>query len=65
MTTITITMADDRLEQLRQLAQQLDVSTDELIHISIDELLSRPEEDFLNAAQYVLDKNEDLYQRLA
>ena len=65
VTTLTISMTDDRLEQLQQLAHQLNVSADELVRISIDELLSRPKEDFLDAAQFVLDKNEELYQRLA
>jgi predicted transcriptional regulator len=65
MTSITIALPDDRLEQLRELAKQLNISTEELIRISIDELLSKPGSDFRQATKYVLDKNDELYRRLA
>jgi hypothetical protein len=41
------------------------VSLEYLLQISVGEKLARLEEDFLAAAKYVLEKNKDLYQRLA
>ncbi len=65
MTSITIALPDDRLEQLQELAKQLNISTEELVRISIDELLSKPDSDFQQAVEFVLDKNDELYRRLA
>lgn len=38
---------------------------EELVRVSIEELLSRPDEAFERAVEYVLEKNAELYQRLA
>lgn len=65
MTTITISLPDDRLRALKKLSRRLNVSPEELVRISIDELLTRPEETFQQAVEHVLEKNAQLYQRLA
>lgn len=65
MTTITISLPDDSLEALKKLSERLDVSPEELVRVSIEELLTRPEESFEQAAGYVLKKNSQLYKRLA
>jgi len=65
MTTITITLPDERLRELKEIASQLKVSPEELVRTSIEELLTRPTEDFQHAADYVLKKNAELYERLA
>ncbi len=64
MTTITVTLSEEHLSQLQQTAAQFGVSPEELARLSIEELLSRPSEEFSRAANYVLGKNQDLYQRL-
>ncbi len=65
MNSITITLPDDRLRALRQLSQQLNIAPEELVKVSIEDLLSRPEDAFQRAMAYVLDKNRELHQRLA
>ncbi|MCP9468976.1 MAG: hypothetical protein NNA31_03135 [Nitrospira sp.] len=65
MTTITIALSDDRLQKLQQIATLLQVAPEELVRISVEELLSRPEEEFRKALEHVLQKNAELYQRLA
>jgi hypothetical protein len=65
MSSITVAIADDRLAKLREAAARLNVSPEELVRVSIEELLSRPEEDFRRAVDYVLKKNAGLYKRLA
>ena len=37
----------------------------DLILLSIEEILARPDEDFRKASDYVLQKNAELYRRLA
>lgn len=65
MTTITIALSDDRLQKLEQIAMLLQVTPEELVRVSVEELLSRPEEEFRKVLDYVLQKNAELYQRLA
>jgi len=65
MTTITITLPDDRLLKLKERATRLSVSPEELVRVSIEELLSRPDEAFQRAVDHVLKKNAELYRRLA
>lgn len=65
MTTITITLPDDRLLELKERATRFSISPEELVRVSIEELLSRPDEAFQRAVNYVLEKNAELYRRLA
>jgi hypothetical protein len=52
-------------EKLRQEAERLGVSPDELARAAVADLLAVRDEDFSVAAERVLRKNEDLYRRLA
>jgi hypothetical protein len=65
MSTITIQLPDDRMQQLQKLAQDAKMPAEELLRARVEEWLNAPDEDFLKAAHYVLKKNEELYQRLA
>jgi len=65
MNTITVTIPHDRLSKLKEIAARFKITPEDLVRVSIEELLTRPEEAFQQAAQYVLDKNSDLYRRLA
>ena len=65
MTTITISLPDDRLQKLKEIAMRLNIVPAELVRISIEELLTRPEEEFQRVLEYVLNKNAELYRRLA
>lgn len=65
MVTITVTLSEDRLEKLQNLAKQFNISTEELLRVSFEELVARPQEDFQKALEYVLDTYKELYKRLA
>ncbi len=65
MESITISLPDDRLLRLREKATHLRVSPEELVRVSIEELLTRPDPAFQDAVTYVLKKNAELYRRLA
>ncbi len=65
MSTITIALSDDRLQKLREIATRLQVAPEDLVRVSIEEWLTRPEEEFQQALAYVLNKNAELYRRLA
>lgn len=65
MSTLTITLSDDRFAKLREIADRFNIKPEELARASIEELLTRPDESFQKAADYILHKNVELYRRLA
>jgi len=65
MSAITITVPDDRLTELKRLASRLRVTPEELVRVSLEDLLDRPDEAFEQAVDRVLKKNAELYRRLA
>jgi antitoxin FitA len=65
MSTLTITLSEDRLAKLREIADRFNIKAEDLARVSIEELLTRPEESFQHAADYILNKNAELYRRLA
>jgi len=56
MSTIMITLSDERLLRLKELAKAAKLAPEDLIQASIEEWLSRPKDDFAQAANYVLQK---------
>lgn len=65
MTTITIELPAERIRQLQQRAAELGITLEELVELSIHDVLTRPSDAFQDAADYVLKKNAELYRRLA
>jgi len=65
MSTLTIALSEERLQKLEEIARRFQIAPEELVRVSIDELLSLPEEDFRRAVDLVLNKNAELYRRLA
>lgn len=61
--SIDITGADERA--LTDAAQRLKVPADELAAAAVRDLLTRRDEEFERAAERVLEKNRELYRRLA
>jgi len=65
MNAITITLPNERLMKLREIAARFGVTPEELVRLSVEELLTRPDQAFEDAVSHVLGKNKELYQRLA
>jgi len=61
MITLTISLPEDLLQQLKERAAQLRVGPEELVRASIEELLTRPDEEFQRALSYGLNKNPELW----
>ncbi|WP_437225482.1 DNA-binding protein [Planctomicrobium sp. SH661] len=57
----------DESESIRfcEAAERLGVTEEELLRASVEEKLLRLDQVFRSAAEYVLEKNEELYRRLA
>lgn len=65
MTSITIALPDELMEKLQDLARRHNVAPEDLVRASVEELVAAPEEFFQEAINYVLEKNKELYKRLA
>ena len=65
MNQITIKLSQEQYQQLQQIANQQDISPEKILESKIAEWLQESQTDFNQAANYVLTKNSELYQRLA
>jgi hypothetical protein len=65
MGTITIMLPDERLRKLEDRAADLGITIEELVRLSVDELLAKSDEAFEQAVSRILEKNRELYERLA
>lgn len=65
MSDITVTVPEAQLTQLKEKAARLGLTVMDLVLLSIEEILAQPDEDFRQAADYVVHKNAELYRRLA
>ncbi len=62
---MNIELSASEVELLTSTAMRLGVRPEELARAALTDALSRDEDEFCKAAEYVLSKNRDLYQRLA
>ena len=62
---ITVTLQDEHLARIRELARGQDTTPEEWLRVYIETLLADPQTTFEKAAKFVLEKNQELYRRLA
>lgn len=62
---ILLELDEEQSQRLERVARELEVDANELAKAAINDLVSRPADDFDRAVRYVLDKNGELYRRLA
>ena len=65
MASITIDLSDSQFQKLQNLARVHGIATEVLLKASLEDWLSPQKGDFVNAADYVVSKNAELYRRLA
>jgi predicted transcriptional regulator len=65
MTTLSIPISDEISKRLQEIAQREGISSEDLARAGLEDWLTRPRPDFLEAVRYVLEKNRELYRRLA
>ncbi|MEX1051600.1 MAG: hypothetical protein WEC54_08600 [Gemmatimonadales bacterium] len=63
--TITIPLSDEAERRLAEVARRLNVPAQELAAAAVGDLLAQSLPDFEAAAARVLEKNRELYRRLA
>jgi len=62
---ISLSLDDEQSTRLEELARDLGVDASELAKAAVNDLLTRPADDFDRAAKFVLEKNRELYRRLS
>ena len=62
---MSIDLPESQVEKLRREADRLGIQPEELASAAVVDLLNRETQDFEQAAEYVLRKNQELYRRLA
>ena len=65
MTRITVEIDDNKAAILEDKAKKSGLLPEQFVSASIEDLISQPEPDFEEAMRKVLDKNRELYERLA
>lgn len=65
MASITIDLSDSQFQKLQDLASVHGIAIEVLLKASLEDWLNLQKGDFVNAADYVLEKNAELYRRLA
>lgn len=65
MATLNLTLSDVAFDRLRAHAARFGVTPEEMARRVLEAWLDQPTEDFAVVARYVLDKNAELYRRLA
>lgn len=65
MASITIDLSDNQFQKLKDLANAHGISPELLLKVSLEDWLNLQKGDFVDAADYVLKKNTELYRRLA
>ena len=62
---LSIDLSEGQVERLRDEARRRGVEPEQLALAAVADLLASQGEDFDTAAKYVLEKNAELYRRLA
>lgn len=65
MAHITISLSEEQMKQLRQLADRLGVPTEDLVRVGVEDMLTGLDDDVVAHVERILAKNQELYDRLA
>ncbi len=63
--TLTLELDENQILQLQAIASRLNVSIADLAKAAINDLIAKPDSEFEQAVSRVLEKNAELYRRLA
>jgi hypothetical protein len=64
VTSITLDLSDAQFQKLQDLATVYGIALEDLLKASLEDWINSQKSEFVDAANYVLAKNAELYQRL-
>jgi hypothetical protein len=62
---LAIDLSASQAERLRERAKSLGLSPEDLARAAVTDLLNNPDDEFRKAAEVILQRNAELYRRLA
>jgi len=65
MATININIDENKIKLLQLKAEEFGLSLNDLINATFNDLISKPDEEFTNAVNHIINKNKKLYEKLA
>jgi predicted DNA-binding protein len=65
MATLTISLSDEEMRRLEVLGKREGLTVEQMVRLSIHDLIGQPDDAFHAAAKRVLEKNAELYSRLS
>ena len=65
MPDVTVSLTEEEVRRLEELSGRVGLTVAQVAQLGIRDLVSQPDKVFRRAAQRVLEKNADLYRRLA
>ena len=65
MTNLMLTLPEDLLHHLNDLARQVQIAPEDLARAVIEDAIRRPNKEFEQLLEKLLKKNTELYRRLA
>ena len=65
MTTVTVSLSDEEMRRLEELSKREGLTVEQKVRLGINDFICQPDESFRTAAKRVMEKNAELYRRLA
>jgi antitoxin FitA len=65
MKTLTLAVSEGLFQRLEEIARQKSIAAEEVAQLVLEEWLGRSRADFDKVVRYVMEKNAELYKRLA
>ena len=65
MTTVSIPLSDEEMRRLEALGKREGLTVEQMVRISINDLIGPPDDAFHASAKRVMGKNAELYRRLS
>jgi len=65
MPDLTVTLSSEEVQCLEELSKREGLTVAQIVQLGIKDLISQPEERFQAVARRIMEKNAELYRRLA
>ena len=65
MATLTISLSDEEMRRLEVLGEREGLTIEQMVRLGINDFIGQPDDAFRSAAKRVMEKNAELYRRLA
>jgi len=65
MATVKVSLSDEEIRRLEELSKREGLTVEQMVRLGIHDFISQPDEAFRVSAKRVMEKNAELYRRLA